>query len=356
MGMSSAKTMTVFPGTGPGKNCLWIRTAAGPDIGFGHLKRSLALAGLLSDCINPLFLLDSQDFGSRDLIAEGGREFLAMDINKAWDLLPEPVAVLIDTRLTSGLDILISRAQGKGIPVISLNDLGLYPIPSDIAIDGSIAPGQTADSRCLLYRGTEYMVLDPIYRRFHIEQKRIGKTIRSIFINLGGGNSQRFFSIIMEGLRLCEREFDVTGVRGFSSWGQESFGKRDWSPLHFRWESRAPESALFTADLAITAGGLSAYEALCTGTPLLALSYDRWQQMTVTALAREGACIDLGLGDNVVPDQLPAQIAFVGRNEDLRRRLSHRGKEIVDGRGAERVAQIIRKAIFDRALRCPGAC
>ena len=160
----------------------------------------------------------------------------------------------------------------------------------------------------------------------------------------------------MESLRLCEREFDVTGVRGFSSWGQESFEKRDWSPLHFHWESRAPEIALFAADLAITAGGISAYEALCTGTPLLALSYDRCQQMAVAAIAREGACIDLGLGDNVIPGRLRAQLALVDCNEDLRRRLSRRGKEIVDGRGAERVAQIVRTAVIDRTLRCSGAC
>jgi UDP-2,4-diacetamido-2,4,6-trideoxy-beta-L-altropyranose hydrolase len=348
--------MTAFPGIGPGGGSLWIRTAAGPDIGFGHLKRCLVLAELLADCTYPLFLLDPRDCCSRDLIAAAGCEFLALDIEQAWDLLAEPAAVLIDTRVEKGLDVLISRAQEKLIPVISIHDLGLNPLPSDVVIDGSIAPGQSGGSASLLYKGTEYLVLDPVYRRLHKKQKRIGKTIKSIFINLGGGNSRKFFSVIMEGLRLCKREFDVTGVHGFSSWGQESFENRDWSPMHFRWESRAPEIALFAADLAITAGGISAYEALCTGTPLLALSYDRCQQMTVTALAREGACIDLGLGDNVISHRLPAQLAFIDSGENLRRRLSRRGKEIVDGLGAERVAQIIRTAVFDRTLRCSGAC
>ena len=348
--------MTAFPVIAPGDDLLWIRTAAGPDIGFGHLKRSLVLAGLLADSISPLFLLDSQDYRSRDLIAAAGCQFLALDIEKAWDYLPEPAAVLIDTRLERGLDILISRAREKFVPVISIHDLGLNPVSSDIAIDGSIAPGQTAGFKSLLYKGSEYVVLDPVYDGLHSKQKRIGKTIKSIFINLGGGNSYRFFSAIMEGLRLCQCEFDVTGVRGFSSWGQESFENRDWRPLHFRWESRAPETAVFAADLAITAGGISAYEALCIGTPLMALSYDRWQQMTVTALAREGACIDLGLGNEMIPGRLPAQLALVDCNEDLRRRLSRRGKEIVDGHGAERVAQIVRTAVFDRTLRCSGAC
>ena len=354
--MSSAKTMTVLPGIDPREGSLWIRTAAGADIGFGHLKRSLALADLLSDCTNLLFLLDPEDLESRDLIDEAGRELVVLDIEKAWDLLPEPSAVLIDTRIEKGLNILISGARERCIPVISIHDLGLNPIVSDIVIDGSIAPGRASDSGSSLYSGTEYMVLDPVYRRYRIKHKRIKQNIKSIFINLGGGNSLRFFSIIMEGLRLCEREFDVTGVHGFTAWGQDSFGNRDWSPLHFRWESQSPEIALFSADLAITAGGISAYEALCVGTPLLALSYDRWQQMTITSLAREGACIDLGLGDELIPGTLPAQLALVDRNENLRRRLSDRGKEIVDGGGVERVAQIIRMAIFNRTLQCAGAC
>jgi spore coat polysaccharide biosynthesis predicted glycosyltransferase SpsG len=347
--------MTVLPGADPGAGSLWIRTAAGPDIGFGHLKRSLVLAELLSDCLTPLFLLDPQDFGSRDLIAAADQQFLAMHINAAWDLLPDPAALLIDTRETRELNTLISRAEEKCIPVISIHDLGLNPLPSNVVIDGSIAPVEVADSRSLLYRGAEYMVLHPFYRMFHEKQKQIGKSIRSVFVNLGGGNSGRFFPPIMEGLRLCGREFDITGVRGFSSWGQDSFGARDWSPMRFRWESWSPEAALFNADLAITAGGISAYEALCTGTPLLALSYDCWQQKTVSALARKGGCIDLGLGGELIPDRLADLLTVIDGNEDMRRRLSCRGKEIVDGRGAERVAQIIRRTVFNRTPKCLGA-
>jgi spore coat polysaccharide biosynthesis predicted glycosyltransferase SpsG len=352
--MWSDKTMTAFHGAGSGQRALWIRTAAGPDIGFGHLRRCIVLAGLLSDCTLSLFLLDPENCHGRDLIVAAGCEYVVLNIEEAWNLLPDPVAVLVDTRLEKGLDLLITTAREKSIPVISIHDLGLNPLPSDIAIDGSVAPGPAGASRAS-FKGPEYMVLDPVYAELHDKGKQIGNTVRKIFINLGGGDSRKFFPVIMEGLRLCKRDFDVTGVRGFTSWGQESFETRDWGALHFRWESQTPETALWAADLAITAGGLSGYEALCTGTPLLVLSYDDYQQMTARAFSRKGACIDLGLGEHLTPDRLAAQLALIDGNEELRRRISRQGKEIVDGRGAERVAQLIQTAMLKPKLQCAGA-
>ena len=71
----------------------------------------------------------------------------------------------------------------------------------------------------------------------------------------------------------------------------------------------------FQADLAITAGGLAAYEALCAGTPLMALSYDGFQQSAIRSLlTKSGACIDLGPGDNFDPARLPEKLTAMEGN------------------------------------------
>jgi len=200
------------------------------------------------------------------------------------------------------------------------------------------------------------MVLSPAYRCIYLQSKPIREKIRSIFINLGGGNSGKYFSKVLEGLQLWAREVDVIGVPGFTAWGQELMAQKNWSPLHFRWENRDIEQNLFHSDLAITSGGIAAYEALCAGTPLLALSYDHLQQITIRRLSNLEACIDLGLGDELDPTKLAGVLSHIETDVDKRRRLSCHGRQIVDGKGFERVAQIIRQSIPQNLRQIGRGC
>jgi UDP-N-acetylglucosamine:LPS N-acetylglucosamine transferase len=102
---------------------------------------------------------------------------------------------------------------------------------------------------------------------------------------------------------------------------------------------------MFRADLVITAGGISLYEALAARTPACALSYDRYQRATVRAVAEAGACIDLGAGDRLKRHTVAGEVASLDANRSRRRRLSVSGGRLVDGRGAMRVARILRALI-----------
>jgi UDP-2,4-diacetamido-2,4,6-trideoxy-beta-L-altropyranose hydrolase len=346
----SAKTLTVVANLTPSRQTLWIRTAAGPQIGFGHLKRCFSLARALQDTLSPVFILDRDDSWAGGQIAKMGWKYDCRGLDALFEWMPDPAGILIDTRVTAGLDGFIAMARSRGIPVISIHDLGLAPLASDIAVDGSVvAPPVNPfprSSRC--FCGTEYMVLDPAYGRLQEQTKPIRERIHSVFVNLGGGNSAKYFPSVLAGLKSWSHELDVVAVPGFVSWGQESIGRKDWYPLHFHWETEGLERLLFRADLAITAGGLSAYEALGAGTPLAALSYDRLQQSTIEALAGKGACVDLGPGDDLDACNISATLSLIDSDVDMRRSLSLRGRETVDGRGAERVAQLIRQEILNR--------
>jgi UDP-2,4-diacetamido-2,4,6-trideoxy-beta-L-altropyranose hydrolase len=356
--MSCDKTMTVAPESAhlSGRPYLWIRTAAGPRMGFGHLRRCMILAQSLQDCCAPIFILNAQDLWSRKELTDQGWEFYCEELDKAWLLYPDPSAVLIDTRMADGLDVLIVAAQNRGIPVISIHDLGLNPLPSDIVIDGSIVPGSLQDifpRNAEIFRGADYMILAPVFQQLHQKRPRIRKKIQSVVVNLGGGNSRAFFPRVLEGLRLWAQEADVVGIRGFVRWGQDQLERMDWSPLHFHWECASPDQFLMNADLAITAGGLSAYEALCAGTPLLALSYDPLQQTTIHAMAAAGACIDLGPGDDLDPARLAEALVRFNADPNARARISANGRKIIDGRGTERVSRIIRK-LFREGVAMDG--
>ena len=336
---------------------LWVRTVAGPSIGFGHLRRSLALARLLEGSLEPIFLLDSSDIGSQLQVAAQGWSFESFKLSRLWSRLSPPHGILIDTRETEGLALLLEKASERCIPIISIHDLGLNPLPSDIVIDGSISPSTEGFLRndAAFFTGTSYLVLEPVYGLLHQRHKRIADRIGSVVVNMGGGDSGGCFVKVLEGLRLWGRELEVAGIPGFAFWGQKALAEIDWRPLRFRWA--APDESvaklIFRADLAVTAVGLSAFEALCTGTPLMALAADEFQKKTTSTLAKADACIDLGRMDNFKPVQLPEVVSSMDEDRKRRERLSRRGRQIVDGRGAQRVTRVIRQTVYEHAGLVP---
>jgi UDP-2,4-diacetamido-2,4,6-trideoxy-beta-L-altropyranose hydrolase len=348
MKQPGAKTLTLLPRNSPRKKLL-VRTVAGPAIGFGHLRRTLILAGKLRRWAQPLFLLDSDDLWSQEQVMAGDFNYQCFDARKPWHGLKAAAGLLIDTRQNAGLRRLVAEARVRGIPVVSIHDLGLAPIASDIAIDGSILPAtdnfRQHAATCLT--GMGYFVLEDSCEQLHRESKTIRRRIQKVVINLGGGDGSRFFRTVLKGLRSADTPLEVIGLPGFCSWGQETVTRTSWDPLRFRWLSRKEDVAklMFAADLVISAGGCAAYEALCVGAPLCALSVDHYQAATVAALADAGACIDLGLGAQLRSGDVRRRFAELDLNPDLRRRLSAHGRRLVDGGGAQRVARILRSIL-----------
>jgi len=335
-----------------GEKVLWVRTVAGPAIGFGHLRRTLTLARMLRPSVTSLFLLDADDQGSQEQVRRDRFGLRVFRPGMPWPDHASPSAILIDTRQAQGLKWLMAEARRRAIPVVSLHDLGLMPLASDLAIDGSIRPFAGCDSPegTNYCGGLSYLVLDPAYAAWRRRAKRIRREVGRIIINLGGGDSRRYFRKVLEGLRRTGLRLDVVGVPGFSRWGQEKLAQECWQPLRFRWASQGESIAelAWRADLAITAGGLAAYEALSVGTPLCALSYDRWQRMTVQALAESGFCLDLGHGKTLTPSRLSFSCSQLAGDQELRRRLALRGRRAVDGLGAQRVCRRLRSILMKR--------
>jgi spore coat polysaccharide biosynthesis predicted glycosyltransferase SpsG len=356
MRVSSAKRLALSRQK-KGRKTLWVRTAAGPRIGFGHLRRTLTLARKLRRLARPLFLLDSRDHWSTEQVASAGFAHRQFQPQRPWPALEPPAALLIDTRRKAGLDLLVAEAHRRKVPVASIHDLGLVPLASDVIIDGSMISTARVHPRrgARCFRGTPYLALDEACARLHKQPKRIRPRIAKVVVNLGGGNGSKTIRTILQGLRAANSPLDVVGLPGFCSWGQERLTDIEWNPLRFRWAAREANAVrlMFDADLVISAGGLAAYEALCVGAPLCALSCDRHQARTVEAMARAGACLNLGRGALLKSSDVLRRFRELDKKPELRRRISARARRLVDGEGTQRVARVLR-AVIERGSQPPS--
>ncbi len=337
------------------EDVLWIHTAASPSMGFGHLRRSLVLARLIrAGGMRVVFVFGANDIWSGTQVDDGGYQRVRMSPGACWPAEDDPAALLIDIRGSDAARALCLEARRRGIPVLSIHDLGLEQLPSDVVIDGSVAPGTHGfGEHPAAYAGPSYLVLDPEFGSLRARPREIRRSIGSVVVALGGGDSSRYFSKILEGLRLWNRPVEVTGFSGFSRWGQEQIDSAGWAPMKFRWAA-AGESvaeAMFGADLVFTAGGLTIYESLSAGAPTLGLACDEYQHVTVSTLARLGACLDLGMGAQLTAAALPDVLERLARDGGRRMKLSERGRELVDGAGAARVGELVRAAAARRTAR-----
>jgi RimJ/RimL family protein N-acetyltransferase len=106
------------------------------------------------------------------------------------------------------------------------------------------------------------------------------------------------------------------------------------------------------ADVAISAGGSTCWELCLLGLPMLLIDVAENQTKLVKELDRRGCAIRVG-DRKVTPEKIADQLKRVVGSEELRRSLSKRSRELVDGNGAARVVSVVlgTKGIQIRSVR-----
>jgi spore coat polysaccharide biosynthesis predicted glycosyltransferase SpsG len=101
--------------------------------------------------------------------------------------------------------------------------------------------------------------------------------------------------------------------------------------------------ALMTdAAFAITGSGQTMYELAACATPAIAVEVGPDQHRNIEGLANEGFCIPVGRpSDQKFLETLGDAVNLLLEDTDRRETMAQTGQELVDGRGADRVASAI---------------
>lgn len=195
-----------------------------------------------------------------------------------------------------------------------------------------------------------------IFRREFREAARMPRTIARragrVLITVGGSDELRFtVKIVRALLALARPELEARIVIGP---GYADDLRRELEAL------TAPVSARFHilkgvsdlashmlwADLAITGDGLTKYETAVTGTPSLMLSRPESEQDINRCFEDAGTTIHVGNGAGLDGSRLGSIISGVLDDVELRAAMSRRGRELLDGRGIERILERIPQEIL----------
>lgn len=93
--------------------------------------------------------------------------------------------------------------------------------------------------------------------------------------------------------------------------------------------------------LALVSGGVTAYEASALGIPSIVLCQNQRELSRMEQFERTGSILLLGSGDLVTKDQLVRSLTRLASDQTLWQKMSSAGRRISDGRGVERISQIV---------------
>ena len=284
---------------------------AGAEVGMGHLARCLALATAWTAA-----------GGTADIVLRDG-------VSTEWSRRADDagVALVTDTTDDRSWTIIddyhasISRPPTGRLLVI--DDHGSHgPVDTDLFLDQNIG-ARPSESRGRQLLGPRYALLRPEFSA----PVSVARAPRQVLIAAGGCPTEpvrHFVDAVAQ--RLGDAGCDVVRLDGIDD----------------------VAGAMSRTTVAVAAAGGTAYELCATATPAILFSVADNQTPVVSGLSGLGAALGLGRDptvDDVVEHAL-ALLADVGHRAELAATAS----QVVDGRGAHRVAAQMRS--FDIALHC----
>lgn len=196
-----------------------------------------------------------------------------------------------------------------------------------------------ADCRFLL--GPRYALLPQGLQDLRAERIHSAAVPGSILISLGGGDSTAPVEFLL----------DVLADAGCKAWhvtvlaGASDAGKLRDTAVSLQLQAEIVSgfvddlpSRLAQADMAIIAGGVTSWEALCIGVPTVILAIADNQVPSSRVLGQTGAAMFLGMFGEFDRSSASAKIAELARDRRRRQEMSAKANELVDGSGAGRVA------------------
>ena len=308
------------------------RVAAGPRRGFGHLVRCRSLARALGV---PAAVSIRGAAATRRLAAALG-----------WTVLPggpqclramRPAVLVIDDPWAGAAAPWVRGARRLGITVASVHDQGVAPVAAQLSVDGSAGRTAACGTHVRL-RGPRFAVLDPgVAEARH--RRRPATAAMGVLVALGGGRQARQSIVpLVRHLAAARPDLDIRVAAGFTT------PRRPLPAGRFVTAPDGLARELSTALVAVVAGGVTAYEACALGVPAVAAAVVPAQAPTIAALARAGAVVAAGrLRSGADARRIAAAALRLLDDGPRRAALRRRGRALVDGRGAARVADAVRR-------------
>lgn len=231
---------------------------------------------------------------------------------------------------------------GTGARILAIDDLADRAMAADLIVDHTYWEGSggkydvVAPSTPSLV-GPQYALLGPAYAQ--AQRYQFSEHVRSIGIFMGGVDAVGATNMVVDSLAGLSIPIEVATTRANPHLA-ELQARQD---IGLRVDQ--PNLAAFFArhDLQIGAGGGASWERCCIAAPTLLLVMADNQHAVAGPLAKLGVVATTGDGFPYDPERIRSAVIKLVAAPALRRRLSAQSSNLVDGQGANRVTEVMKR-------------
>ncbi len=338
-----------------------MRADASPTIGSGHVMRCLTLAeGLKRRGIEVCFIcregegslnsfVEAKGFALHGLPdnLEGQQQdaLLTRNIISGWDKKPD-VLIVDHYKLDQQWESQLRPLAGK---IMVIDDTADRHHDCDILLDQNLVANMEArykdlvPSSCTQLLGPKYALLRDEFKNLRNNPPPKSDGFQ-ILVNFGGGGNVPAWEVSIEALREVKNDLPED-TKIIAVFGNMEVQARDRLEKNLKQSGLNYEAHSFVSNLAelmaashmaIGAGGSTTWERCCLGVPSVVLTIADNQVELTEECHKIGAIIYAGHIGQISEENVATAIQECVQNKDA---IAQKAKDIIDGQGAERVAQ-----------------
>ena len=338
---------------------------SGVQVGTGHVMRCLALGQAWKRAGGTVAFTVRED--STGLVARIQHEGFQVDVlregrsfGSAIEELfrsSHPAAVVLDGY---GFD---TREQTllkhAGVPTLFLDDYGHashYSARWVLNQNSYAKPDMYAqrDSETKLLLGPSYALLRGEFLPWISWKREIPPRASKVLVTMGGSDARNVSSRILMSLSDLTKAQDdglevvvAIGSANPHAAAVRRVAEQSSSRIRIVQDAQDMPALMAWADMAVAAAGGTALELCFFGVPALLLVAAENQRQAAESLAQSGAAVHSGTTEEFSQAKFLGEFRALLDSRDRRDAMSRKGRELVDGLGAERVCG----ALMDRELR-----
>jgi len=233
----------------------------------------------------------------------------------------------------------------RGIKTLAIDDLGKNKtLNADVVVNGSLVPEfheyRVAEGETIFLVGAKYCVMSEMFGGF---EREVSDKVENVLITMGGCDESDLTGRVLKALMGKNLDCNFHVVFGPGNVGKV-VAKSD---ERFKFYHYVPSIAelMKKCDIGITAGGITMYEAISLGLPTIVIPAIEHEEKSALYAHNSGLISHLPQELLEDEDHIVEQFnAFCG-DLNLRTRMSEACSKIFDGKGCERVANMIEEML-----------
>ena len=335
-----------------------IRADASSYIGTGHVMRCLALAqGLQAQGGRAIFVLSNKSPALEARLLSEQMLILHLSVEVGSD---EDAHQTVDFAYQFAAKWVVvdgyhfgaeyqKTIKNFGNSLLFFDDYGhANCYYADLVLNQNISADQDLYINRELYTklllGTDYTLLRKEFCQWLQWHRTINLVASKILLTLGGSDPDNVTLKVIQSLLLVSNDLEVIVVVGGSNPHYKKLesviesNTQSYLAISLQQNVNNMPELMAWADIAIAAGGSTNWELAFMGLPSIVITIADNQQAIAAELDRQGVIINLGWHQDVTIEQIGLVLRELIGDRHKRENMSQKGRKLVDGNGASRVA------------------